>query len=106
MAVFLLSPEKKILIAPFEVTRFSDLIQMPKWACLTTKSLYLNTLYLIYLEADANYAIFHALNHKFIAPFHLKFFDAALKEHNDFLLINKTYILNLQYLKGLQWKSL
>jgi DNA-binding LytR/AlgR family response regulator len=60
---------------------------------------------IIYLEADANYTIFHTLNNKFITSFHLKFFDAALKEHNDFLRINKSYILNLQYLKGLQWKK-
>lgn len=60
---------------------------------------------IIYLEADVNYTIFHTRNRKFITSFHLKFFDAALKEHTDFLRINKSYILNLQYLKGLQWRK-
>ncbi len=60
---------------------------------------------IIYLEADANYTIFHTKNRKFTTAFHLKFFDAVLKEHADFLRINKSYILNLNYLEGLRWKK-
>ncbi|GAB3520321.1 LytR/AlgR family response regulator transcription factor [Emticicia fontis] len=60
---------------------------------------------IIYLEADVNYTIFHTKTSKFITAFHLKFFDAVLKEHNDFLRINKSYILNIQYLEGLRWKK-
>ena len=60
---------------------------------------------IIYLEADANYTIFHKKNRKFNTDFHLKFFDAVLKEHADFLRINKSYILNLNYLEGLRWKK-
>jgi DNA-binding LytR/AlgR family response regulator len=60
---------------------------------------------IIYLEADVNYTIFHTRNSKFTTAFHLKFFDAALEEHTDFLRINKSYILNLRYLKGLRWKK-
>lgn len=60
---------------------------------------------IIYLEADVNYTIFHTRSSKFTTAFHLKFFDAALKEHNDFIRINKSYILNLNYLEDLRWKK-
>ncbi|WP_165372244.1 LytR/AlgR family response regulator transcription factor [Emticicia agri] len=60
---------------------------------------------IIYLEADINYTIFHTRNSKFTTAFHLKFFDAVLKEHSDFLRINKSYILNLKYLEGVRWQK-
>lgn len=60
---------------------------------------------IIYLEADANYTIFHTCNSKFTAAFHLKFFDVVLKGHTDFLRINKSYILNLKYLEGFCWRK-
>ncbi|MBA4848780.1 LytTR family DNA-binding domain-containing protein [Emticicia sp. BO119] len=60
---------------------------------------------IIYLEADINYTIFHTRHSKFITAFHLKFFDAALKEHSDFIRINKSYILNVNYLQDLRWKK-
>lgn len=60
---------------------------------------------IIYLEADINYTVFHTRNSKFTTAFHLKFFDAVLKGHTDFLRINKSYILNVNYLESLHWKK-
>ena len=60
---------------------------------------------IIYLEADVNYTIFHTRDSKFMTAFHLKFFDAVLKEYTDFIRINKSYILNVNYLEDLRWKK-
>jgi len=60
---------------------------------------------IIYLEASINYTTFHTENSKFMSSFHLKFFDEVLKEHSDFVRINKSYILNLKYLEALHWKK-
>ncbi|PLK45247.1 LytTR family DNA-binding domain-containing protein [Emticicia sp. TH156] len=59
---------------------------------------------IIYLEASINYTTFHTRNNKFTSAFHLKFFDEVLKEHTYFVRINKSYILNLNYLEALNWK--
>jgi two-component system LytT family response regulator len=58
---------------------------------------------IIYLEANINYTTFYTIQRQFTTSFHLKFFGEALQEHPDFLRINKSYIINLNYLENLDW---
>ena len=58
---------------------------------------------IVYLEGKINYTTLHTYQKRFIASFHLKFFGAALEQYPNFLRINKSYIINLDYLKSLDW---
>ena len=60
---------------------------------------------IIYLEAKENYTVFHTVNNRYITSFHLKFFGEVLKENPDFLRINRSYIVNLNFFEGLKWSS-
>ena len=60
---------------------------------------------IIYLEAKVNYTIFHTTQKKIMTSFHLKFFDHALRDNPSFLRINRSYLLNLNFLKSLDWNN-
>ena len=60
---------------------------------------------IIYLEAEINYTTFHTRYSSFTTSFHLKFFGQALNEHPDFLRINRAYLININYLIGLDWEK-
>ena len=60
---------------------------------------------IIYLEAKVNYTIFHTTRKKIMTSFHLKFFDHALRDNPSFLRINRSYLVNINFLKSLDWAN-
>ena len=58
---------------------------------------------IIYIEADVNYTKFVTNTIHFTSSFHLGFFEKSLESKPNFLRINKSHLLNINYLQGLDW---
>jgi DNA-binding LytR/AlgR family response regulator len=60
---------------------------------------------ILYLEADVNYTIFHLINgKKIISSFTLKKYEQK-QELGAFLRVNKSYLLNPNFIKNCQKKG-
>lgn len=59
----------------------------------------------IYIEASVNYARLVTCRMTLTTSFHLGFFAESLKQHPNFIRINKSHLINLNYLKSLDWQK-
>jgi DNA-binding LytR/AlgR family response regulator len=59
----------------------------------------------IYIEASVNYARLVTSDLTLTTSFHLGFFAESLKQHPNFIRINKSHLINLNYLKSLDWQK-
>ena len=58
---------------------------------------------IIYIQADVNYTNFLTSSKKFTTSFHLGFYAEVLANHQDFLRISKSHLLNIRFLKKVLW---
>jgi two-component system, LytTR family, response regulator len=62
-----------------------------------------NTEEIIYIQAHINYSTFYTRTQQFTTAFHLGFFEQSLEEQPNFVRINKSYLINLDFLTDLNW---
>lgn len=59
----------------------------------------------IYIEASVNYSKFVTCHQTLTTSFHLGFFAESLRQNPNFIRINKSHLINLNYLKSLDWQK-
>jgi DNA-binding LytR/AlgR family response regulator len=59
----------------------------------------------IYIEASINYSTFVTCRQTLTTSFHLGFFAESLKLLPNFIRINKSHLININYLKDLDWQK-
>jgi DNA-binding LytR/AlgR family response regulator len=60
---------------------------------------------IIFIAADINYSTFYMRHRQFTTSFHLGFFEQSLQEQSNFVRINKSYLINLNFLQDLAWEK-